>query len=186
MAEEKKTLRRDIKKRREALSEDYIRNASERIADHVTESRLFQESSVVFCYISMDGEPDTRRIIEAALSAGKTVCVPKCFEKGIMTAVPIRSQKDLVPGMLDIPEPKDWSHPLDEKEIDLGVIPCISANRKGERIGHGAGYYDRFLQKSSCRTLCLCFEKLLSEQIPMDEHDRLMDAVATEEGLFEA
>ena len=30
-------------------------------------------------------------------------------------------------GMLDIPEPKDWSHPLDEKEIDLGVIPCISA-----------------------------------------------------------
>lgn len=180
---QKKALRAVIRGKREQLQPAYLEEAGKRIAEQVIRSELFQNSRVLFAYISVKGEPDTRAIIETALKAGKTVCVPKCFGKGVMTAVPIQSYADLQPGLMDIPEPADWSHPIGEEMIDLGIIPCVSANRKGERIGHGAGYYDDFLDKTDCTTVCLCFEKLVTEPIPMKAHDHFMDYLATEEGL---
>lgn len=184
--EQKDALRREIKIKREGLTAEYLKDSSRKIADFVTGSDLFQSAKTLFVYISMKDEPDTTAIIEAAFAAGKTVCVPKCYGKGIMSAVVIHSFEDLKPGMLNIPEPADCSQVVEEDAIDLGIIPCISANRKGERIGHGAGYYDRFFEKAVCAKICLCFEKLSEDNIPMDELDVKMEYVATEKGLFRA
>ena len=52
-------------------------------------------------------------------------------------------------------------------------------------MGHGVGYYDRFLVDRRCKKVCLCYESLLSDQIPMDAHDIPMDAVVTEEAIYE-
>ena len=184
--EEKKELRALIKEKRAALSPEYKRDAGEKIADAVIASEIFLSAGTIFAYISMEDEPDTKRIIEMALSMGKTVCVPKCYGKGIMSAIPIQSYEELKPGLLDIPEPVNCDHPMDEEKIELGIIPCISANKRGQRIGHGAGYYDRFFEKCKGTMICLCFEKLTTPEIPMGEYDVMMDYLATEAGLFAA
>ena len=110
--------------------------------------------------------------------------MPLCRPGGVLEAVRIRSVAALRPGTLSIPEPPEEGERAGEDTIELALVPCVSAARDGRRLGHGVGYYDRFLASCRCRTVCLCYEALLCECIPTDEHDVRMDAVATEKGIW--
>ena len=72
-----------------------------------------------------------------------------------------------------------------EEDYDLVIVPCLCAGKNGERLGHGAGYYDRFLQGSRWLKICLCLEENIREDIPMGQHDLYMDLVITEENIYE-
>ena len=126
------------------------------------ESRLlehpsFLSSETVFTYVSMEEEPDTRELISTALSMGKEVFVPRCIpgKERQMEAVPIRSWEDLEEGTLGILEPKKEIAGSERRQFSLMLIPCVAADRRGGRLGHGAGYYDRFLKDAGGRKLCL-------------------------------
>ena len=73
---------------------------------------------------------------------------------------------------------------LPERKHRKDPVPCISAGKDLRRIGHGAGYYDRFLPKTEAVKICLCFAKLLAENIPTDAYDVPMDMVITEEDIY--
>ena len=152
--------------------------ADGKIRERVLSHPWMKEAGSVFIYVNMPGEPDTRALIEECLKEGKTVLVPKCVSSTEMTAVRIRDLKELVPGMLGIPEPPDsrqWTG-----DIGLALVPCMAASRDGARIGHGAGYYDRFLARHKTRTICLCYQERLLDAVPMDADDIYMDAVITQ------
>ena len=117
------------------------------------------------------------RLASEAIKDGKDVYVPKCVSKTEMLAVRIESTDDLAPGAYGIPEPVDCSETIGPDDIDLILVPCVSAWTDDRRLGHGAGYYDRFLKGNADKTLCLCFRKALSPDIPMDENDVLMRRV---------
>ena len=74
--------------------------------------------------------------------------------------------------------------PAGEKipQPDLILVPCVAAAMDGRRLGHGAGYYDRFLAGRGAKTFCLCFGRLLREDLPAGPEDIRMDAVVTEDG----
>ena len=175
--ERKKALRKSITTRVKLLPGSYRAAASEQIAKQVLASDEYRTASSVFLYIGMPTEPDTAAIIEQALRDGKDVYVPKCVSKTEMLAVRIKSTDDLVPGAYGIPEPVDCSETIGPDDIDLILVPCVSAWTDGRRLGHGAGYYDRFLIGNADKTLCLCFRKALSPDIPVDENDVLMHRV---------
>ena len=175
--ERKKALRKSITTRVKLLPGSYRAAASEQIAKQVLASDEYRTASSVFLYIGMPTEPDTAAIIEQALRDGKDVYVPKCVSKTEMLAVRIKSTDDLVPGAYGIPEPVDCSETIGPDDIDLILVPCVSAWTDGRRLGHGAGYYDRFLMGIADKTLCLCFRKALSPDIPVDENDVLMHRV---------
>ena len=99
-------------------------------------------------------------------------------------AVRISSLDELQPGTLGIPEPVNDRETAGIGSFSLALIPCVSAWKDGRRMGHGVGYYDRFLVDRHCKKFCLCYEALLSEQIPMDAHDIPMDAVVTEREIY--
>lgn len=176
----KSDVRNEIKSRISSLSGEYIRTAGRQIENRVINSGLYKSSKTLFVYVSTKAEPPTIGIIAHALKSGKTVCVPKCFGKGIMKAVKIESLDDLSEGAFGIFEPKDCENTFGAESIDLAVVPCICASRDGRRLGHGGGYYDRFLEKNDTVKMCLCFEKLLCEDIQANEHDVIMDYVVTE------
>ncbi len=152
------------------------------IAHHILNSKDFKEADSLFIYVSMDNEPDTKPIIEEAFKEKKRVFVPKCISKTEMIAVEIKDWDALQPRTLGILEPKE-NEPTSTL-FDVGYVPCVSASKDGKRLGHGAGYYDRFLHASSMKKVCMCFEDNLCEEIPMDATDVWMDEVVTEEGFY--
>ena len=177
IVEKKKALRKTITARLKLLPGSYRAAASESIAEQVLASAEYRAAKRIFLYIGMPTEPDTAGIIRQALADGKAVYVPKCVSKSEMLAVRIRSAEDLVPGAYGIPEPTDLSEAIGPDAIDLILVPCVSAWKDGRRLGHGAGYYDRFLKGNADKTLCLCFRKALSPDIPMDVNDVFMHRV---------
>ncbi len=179
----KRRLRREMRQRMLALPEAYVRAAGERMEARVLAMPAFRRAERIFVYVSVGREPSTRRILQEALASGKAVYVPKCLGKGEMAAVRIRDMADLTPGTLGIPEPRDWSDACGPADLDLILVPCVCAGRDGKRLGHGGGYYDRFLAGGAEKAVCLCFDRMLTEDIPTEETDVRMPAVLTEEAL---
>ena len=69
-------------------------------------------------------------------------------------------------------------------KIALAVVPCIAADRYGRRLGHGAGYYDRFLQGQTMYTYCLCYGALMLPEVPVDAQDVTMNRVFSEDKVY--
>ena len=167
----KKRLRKEVTARLKAMSGAERTEASERIQTQVLESAEYRDAQTLLLYLHMPTEPDTDRIIRQAIDDGKAVYVPKCVSKTEMVAVRIRSFSDLAPGAYGILEPVDCSETAGPDALDLILVPCVAASKDGRRLGHGAGYYDRFLSGGADRAICLCFSQALSDEIPTDEND---------------
>lgn len=180
----KKELRAEIRSLISGLSAEYKEAAGKAIAENILYSPAFINARSVFIYVSTEKEPDTSNIIKEALEAGKRVFVPKCLYKGVM--IPVKLSPDTVfeSGYMGISEPAEYDLSISVTEIDLSLIPCLTANEKGERLGHGAGFYDRFLSGVKTEKMCLCFGKILSDNIPTDGYDIKMDYVVTENGIL--
>ena len=181
--ETKQELRRKFKACGATLTNEYRDFADCAIRAFVQYSEVWQRAESVFVYISMWAEPDTRALIEAALAEGKRVYVPLCCPDRTMKAVRITSLAELRPGTLNIPEPPAENEAAQPGMLDLAVVPCVTATFEGARLGHGAGYYDRFLHLHACPAMCLCYGQMLADALPMDEHDVWMDYIATEAGV---
>ena len=178
LREKKTALRRTIRTRAEALTEEYRRDADAAIRRAVLQSEIWQRAESVFVYVSMWKEPDTRPLLADALREGKALYVPLCRADWTMEAVRIRSLTQLRPGTRDIPEPPEDGERA--QAPDLAVVPCVSASRDGRRLGHGAGYYDRFLAEHSGRAVCLCFRALLRGDLPTEGTDIITDLVISD------
>lgn len=182
--EEKKRIRREVAVCREALDESYLRMSDRDLFAMVTVLAEYRAASVLFCYVSAGREPDTHRLIKHALAEGKRVGVPLCTGKGLMEVREITGFEDLEEGAYGIPAPKASCSPLSPAEIQLAIVPCVTCSHEGSRLGHGGGYYDRYLAALKCLAVCLCREALVREDIPLESHDRQVDAVVTEKGVF--
>ena len=182
----KDALRELARERKKTVSKEQEQKANEEIQLRLLQSPFFLEAESIFSYVSVEGEVDTKIILETALQMGKRVFVPRCIpgKERLMDAVEIHSMEELSIQYFGLLEPKPEILASEERNFDLSLIPCVMADRRGGRRGHGAGYYDRFLAKSQGKKLCLCFSWYLTEKIPMEERDIPMDALLTEEGYF--
>ena len=143
----------------------------------------FATAETVMIYLSVSAEPDTAAIAETAWQKGKAVLVPKTtWERRHMEAVEIHS---LTEGLLQTPiglhEPTSGAATPPEL-IDLVVVPALVFDRQGNRLGRGAGFYDRFLARLSIRaTVCgLGFAEQLVDDLPTDRHDYPMHMLVTD------
>ena len=184
-AEEKQRLRRVIRELERQLSPRYKAESSRAIAAHLLAMPEYQAAGTVFCFVGTEREVDTRPILEDVLAAGKRLCVPLCTEPGIMELRQVTSLDQLVPGAYGILEPPATAPQVDADEVDFAVLPCVTCNHLGQRLGQGGGYYDRFLSNYRGGTVLLCREKLIREEIPLEPRDMPVPWVLTERGLYE-
>lgn len=182
--EEKQRLREKIKERQKFLSEAYYDMADARILDAAAALPEFQEAETVFCYVGMAGEINTRPLLEQILKGGKRLGVPKCQKKGIMHVYEIKELGQLKAGYYGILEPDETCVPIRPEEIDLAVIPCMSCDAQGRRLGKGGGYYDRYLAQTSFPRAALCWQQMMVNEIPMEIYDQRMDLVITENDVI--
>lgn len=176
----KKEARQQVKEKIKRLDERYKEKADQSIFDQIKDLKEYKEAKTIFCYASMKDEVDTWKIIELALNQKKIVGVPLCVGKGIMEVRKITSLSDFEEGAYGIMEPSKECPILPKENIDMAIIPCISADKERRRLGHGAGFYDRFLENTTFPKILLCYEELMLDEVPVEEHDILMDQVIFE------
>lgn len=205
---EKEKIRKEIKEKLNATSEDYRKEASAKIAlnalniPEMKEQKrtgflgLKKTEKTVLAYCSVGNEPSTLALIDSLLKSGKRVCLPLCTdldEEGhrtgafdAMEARVITSFDDLTAGAYGIPEPKADTELVPAEEVDIVILPCVGCDRQCRRIGHGAGYYDKYLTtvRKDCFTMALCYEEALADELPSEEHDVPVDAVVTEKTVY--
>lgn len=182
----KEELRATIREKRQNLSADYKAEANAEIATRFLCYPIFQQVDSIFCYVNTDDEPSTKEIIETAWQMGKLVTVPRCLPgpEHRMEAVQITSWEDLETGAYGILEPKAGLPVIDGYKIAMAVVPCVSADRFGHRLGHGAGYYDRWLQGQTMYKYGLCYGALMAPEVPVDAQDVPLDRVFSEEKIY--
>ncbi len=81
------------------------------------------------------------------------------------------------------PDP-EYSTIVDPADIDVVIVPCVGFDEKKNRLGHGGGYYDRYLKKTNALRICVAFEAQKLDQVIADENDIAMDLIITEKGVY--
>ena len=162
--------------RKELLSLRDMSPEKELSLSHLDKIREFREAKTIFCYVSSGSEVKTHSLICEMLKT-KRVLVPYCTDKvGNMIAVEIKSFDELEEGFFGILSPKTpVSFPKDK--IDFVIVPAVSFDEAGYRLGYGKGYYDRFLSDITPYKLGICKKELLQKKLPHDEFDIKMDSV---------
>ncbi len=143
-------------------------------------SSLFNEFDTFLIYVSVNNEVATTDIINYLLYNNKKVAVPYCIGKE-MNFYYINSLAELINGKFDIPSVDiNKSQKCNFYSDALCIVPGVSFDNYGNRLGYGGGYYDRFLSENKNCTLGLCYERCLSDLLPTDIYDIKMDFILTE------
>jgi 5-formyltetrahydrofolate cyclo-ligase len=165
---------------------------SKQICDKFMALPEYSTARTVMFYIDVRSEVRTRQALPDALKSGKRIIVPWCNEKGELELFPLTSMDELAVGMYKILEPKPELRKLPEKQIaavdlDLVMVPGVAFDRRGGRMGHGKGYYDKLLQHARADTplIALAFECQLFPEIPTVAHDIFMDKIITETAIYD-
>ncbi len=145
--EYKKNLRTEYRRMRLDMPPDEKERLDTRIRERLVSSKAYKNCDILLTYVSTPIEVDTRGIISAAFSDGKTVAVPKCTDSsGNMTFYVIENFEQLEPGAFSVLEPSaEKCRPAERFENAVCIVPALAYDMDGYRIGYGGGYYDRFL-----------------------------------------
>lgn len=148
-------------------------------------------AETVMFYIDVRSEVRTRHDLELALQSGKTIVIPWCNAAGELELFRLDAMDELEVGMYKILEPRTELRSLPEKQVnveslDLIMVPGVGFDRRGGRMGHGKGYYDKLLQHARKNTplVALAFECQVFDEIPVADHDIFMDKLITEDHVY--
>lgn len=179
----KAALRQRLKAALAAISPADQQAASARIVSRLWSRPAVQAAQSVFVFISHGPEVHTHDLIDRMLAAGKSVFVPKIVGKTGMIAAPFQAWDQLRPAQLGILTPiSDQAH---EGPVDLAVTPGLGFTVRGQRIGYGAGYYDRWFASHSVGTrIAVAFEAQIVEDMPTEATDLPVDEIITEQRII--
>lgn len=187
---DKKELRKQIITARDHLTDEEITTNSATIAEKLYQIPAFDQAEAIMYFVSFGSEVDTRPMVEETIRRGKTALAPKAVPQSreLIPSQILDWESDLVPGYYNIPEPRAGAlRPYAPEQIDLLIVPGVAFDLKGNRLGYGGGYYDRFfsLLKPGTPLVALVFDLQIVPEVPVDEWDRPVDCVITEKRLIE-
>ncbi|OPX65289.1 MULTISPECIES: 5-formyltetrahydrofolate cyclo-ligase [unclassified Methanoregula] len=183
MREQKSSIRKILRERKDAMVPEDRLAKSRAICRHLM--TLIRDNETVMAYTSKEKEVNTQPIIMRLLERKIPLIVPIIVKEDISLRLSyLRDPAVLVPSTFGVPEPIGSEIPAQGGDIDTILLPMLGFDRTGGRIGYGAGYYDRFLEKHpNLRKIGLAFSCQEIESLPLDETDVRMDHIITEEGI---
>ena len=182
MKEEKVRLRKKIVGEMNSLSKEQHKTLSEQIVFSLYEQKEWRDAQTIGITLSMEHEVNTYVIIEQAWREGKKVVVPKCNrETRTMTFRQITNFDQLETVYMSLREPiPALTVEVEANEIELLFVPGVAYTRRGERIGYGGGYYDRYLAEYEGKALSLAFDFQIVSYIPTEPFDQNVQKIITE------
>lgn len=175
----KKELRKIIKDRKRQYSSSQLEELSLSVLSRLADQESFRKAKIILMYYSLPDEVNTHTFIDEMTALGKTVLLPVVKDSENMEIREYSGRKDLTEGSFHIMEPTGNLFPPERYgEIEVGVIPGMSFDEKGNRLGRGKGYYDRFLKKvPTLFKIGICFDFQKRDTIPTEETDIRMDCI---------
>ncbi len=163
--------------------------ASALVAGKLENNEFFLSAKRVLLFYGLDDEMDTRKIIQNAWAKGKIVYLPRCNKKEeLFTIGRVNFLGELEKSSYGIMEPKqDICGDYSVEDLDLVILPGVVFDTKGNRIGRGKGYYDKFLKKTGKNTkrIGVAFDFQVLEDVSGRKHDEPVDVVVTEKRIIE-
>lgn len=180
----KQELRAECKRRRAAIPSEGKSKLDALIRQRIVETEEFQKAETVLLYAPVKGEIDLLPLVAVCRRMGKEVGFPVSMADGSLVFRSPDAGVALVTGAFGIPEPPADSKSSTLNEKTLCILPALSFDPNGNRLGYGKGFYDRFLANFKGMTLGAVYEKLMCSAIPAEEHDRAVDLVVHERGVL--
>jgi len=181
----KKTLRKQALALRDSMSLDQRTAKSREIEERLFSLPEFKAARTVLFFASFRSEVDTGPMIRRALAFGKRVVLPKVIGTELALYEIVDLDRDVAPGAWGIPEPRE-PRTVRLDEIDLILVPGAAFDCHGNRLGYGAGFYDKLLPAFSKTTVALAFESQVVAQVPAELHDVPVKKIVTERRAIEA
>ena len=173
---DKKELRRAIREKKRAMTEEEICSRSARLAELFLASDAYRNANTIYGYMPYNQEVRTVPMLEQALKDGKRVAVPKCYGDE-MKFIYLDDLTKVEKGYANIPEPIADGPVADDKTA-LVLMPGLAFDPMGHRIGYGGGFYDKFLSREPGHpTLALCYEFQMLPSLETEAHDIPVDYV---------
>ena len=173
---DKKELRRSIRERKRAMTEEEIISRTEKLVVLFAQSEAYKNAKTSYGYLPYNQEVRTVPMLEQALKDGKKVAVPKVYGDE-MKFLYLDDLTKVSKGYAGIPEPIA-NGPVADDETALVLMPGLAFDPQGHRIGYGGGFYDKFLAaEPNHPTLALCYEFQLLPELDTEEHDIPVDTV---------
>ncbi len=176
----KNELRIMMKSRLAALTPEEYLNLNRSLYSSFIKMQALKAINHIMIYYSVRNEIETIPIINYLLSLRKTVALPVCTPERDLNAAVINDLNQLQPAPFGLMEPGPGSVLLDNNKLELIVVPGVAFDQKGYRLGHGAGYYDRFLSRTpNAFKLGLAYDFQLVPEVPAESHDQKMNGLLT-------
>lgn len=182
---DKNSLRKYEKSRRKNLSSIEKKRIDKIICENLLASDAFKQAEIIFAFSPLEIEIDITSVLEASLRE-KKLALPKCYYKNKkMAFYLIKSLSELKISEYNILEPlEDKDNEIMPNENTLIIVPGLVFSKNGERVGFGAGYYDRYLAENKAKTISICYEKSIVDRIETNIYDIRIDEIITEDNIY--
>lgn len=180
---EKTEIRKQMKSVLSKISFQDRQEMSRLIFENLFKTADFENADSIFVFNSMNSEPMTDDIIKYCLDNGKHIFVPKISNAEMRTAEIFKDTKYKL-NHYGIAEPlgENFKNYFD---IDINIIPLVAFDSKCNRLGHGKGYYDKYLKNAEGLKIGLAFECQRIENVPIETHDIPLDYIITEKKIYQ-
>ena len=180
----KNQLRLKYKDLRKGMQDSLKQQYDQQIFNNLLKFQDFQQADTVLTYMSTKMEIDTHQIIEYSLNNKKKIALPKCMNNNMNfyyydKTTLLRKSKN---GIL---EPYGTENDIvDLSENIICIVPGLTFDLNGYRLGYGGGYYDRFLCENNILiTVGLCYQNNLTDKLIINQYDMPVNYIITENSL---
>ncbi|MFW9601583.1 MAG: 5-formyltetrahydrofolate cyclo-ligase [Prevotella sp.] len=174
----KAELRKNIRERKRQFTSKMLGELSLMLINKLLENDKIKEANTILMYYSMPDEVNTHQVVDTLVALGKKVLLPVVINGEELEIREYKDKNDLKEGIAyHIMEPVGEKY-NDYKNIDVAVVPGMSFDDNGNRLGRGKGYYDRFLKQiPQAYKIGICFNFQKVKAVPTEETDIKMDEV---------
>lgn len=184
-------LNKDKNYARKIAKENLLRLSKEerivqedKIIAYLEKNAQWQTAQVIALTKSMPMEFSLEKVVQVARNMNKTIVVPVTLPHRQMKFAYWGEKTEFQKNSFGVEEPIQpvW---VEEEQIDLVIVPGLAYSKKGERLGFGGGYYDRFLERHHYSTMSLAYKEQLYDEASweVDVFDQTIQTLITMEGV---